>query len=618
MKLSTITPKSGKALNREPSQPCKYDRPAHTKDFDYLFQSKGVEVTKAKQQDEKVSSQSDYFSRRNSPHSNLQPSNLQPSNLSSDEILTLTNARIWINSTQRSSTISFQHGKVLAYGEEADHLAKQGKILDMDGACVIPAFSDGHCHPIFGGMESMGPAISALQSVEDILSEVAQWAAAHPESSWVIGASYDPSLSPGGSFDARWLDEAVPDRPCYLRAHDYHSLWCNSEALRVAGISSDTPEPELGSIDRRDDGSPLGTLREWHAVDLVMAKAPRSDRDDLARALRIACAEQNRFGITWMQDAWVDEGMHTPYVDLLQQGALNVRSNLAQRADPHYWKEQSAGFLKVRQEISEVAQTMHAEDMLSARTIKYFADGVIESGTGAMLDPYDNSDSTGMEVWKREELLQAVAHFDALGFQTHIHAIGDRAVRNALDAIAYAIQTNPRWDRRPVITHCQLIQPIDIPRFAALGITANVEAYWAQMDPLMVELTAPRLAARSDLQYPFASLKSSGTRLAHGSDWPVSSNNPLLAIATAVTRQTASGHPEGGWIPAERLKVRSAMAMATEGSAYQAWTDTFRGSLDVGKHADFAVLDADPDSIGVHRLGNITVLQTWLKGTRVY
>lgn len=497
-------------------------------------------------------------------------------------------------------------------------MAHQGEHLDMNGACVIPAFSDGHCHPVFGGMESLGPAISTLTSVEDIVAEVARWAAARTEASWITGASYDPSLSPGGRFDARWLDAAVPDRPCYLRAHDYHSLWCNSEALRIAGITADTPEPELGSFDRRKDGSPLGTLREWHAVDLVMAKAPDCKNDDLTQALSIACAQQNRNGITWMQDAWVDEGMHAPYLALLEQGKLSVRSNLAQRADPQFWQQQSAGFVSVRQNIHDAAAAVHSADMLSARTIKYFADGVVESGTGSMLEPYAGSDSSGMEVWKRDELMQAVSHFDALGFQMHIHAIGDRAVRNALDAIQQAICVNPHWDRRPVITHCQVIQPADIPRFAALGATANVEAFWAQLDLLMVELTAPRLADRTNLQYPFASLEASGPRLAHGSDWPVSSNNPLLAIATAVTRQTSAGAPNGGWMPSERLRVRSAMAMAIEGTAYQGWTDEFRGNLGIGKHADSTVLDADPDTVGMRELADIGVMETWLKGRRVY
>jgi predicted amidohydrolase YtcJ len=523
---------------------------------------------------------------------------------------------VWLDSGRRSTALTIRGGKVLAYGKDAEDMAKTGRSIDLDGACVIPAFSDGHCHPVFGGMESMGPAISSLSSVKDIIDEVSSWAAAHPESSWITGASYDPSLCPEGRFDARWLDDAVPDRPCYLRAHDYHSLWCNSEALRIAGIDADTPEPELGSIDRREDGSPLGTLREWHAVDLVMSKAPQSAGDDLAQALGIACAAQNRYGITWMQDAWVDEGMHVPYMELLRQGKLTVRSNLAQRADPQHWRAQSSGFLKVRQEITEAAEALQSQDLLSARTIKYFADGVVESGTGAMLEPYAGTDSIGMEVWKRDELLRAVSHFDALGFQTHIHAIGDRAVRNALDAIEHAILTNPHWDRRPVITHCQVIAPADIPRFGRLGVTANVEAYWAQMDPLMVELTAPRLDRRSDLQYPFASLESSGALLAHGSDWPVSSNNPLLAISTAVTRQNSSGKPEGGWLPAERLSVRSAMAMAIEGAAYQAWTDAYRGSLDIGKQADFALLDADPDCID--DVSDITVLQTWLQGRRVF
>ncbi|GAA6122775.1 amidohydrolase [Bifidobacterium psychraerophilum] len=541
-----------------------------------------------------------------------------PTGTGSGEAITFSNANIWIDAKRRSTAITVKNGTVIAHGAQAEEYgSRSGTIVDMDGACMIPAFSDGHCHPIFGGMESMGPSISDLQSVDAIVAEVSRWAASHGEATWITGASYDPSLVPSGRFDARWLDAAVPDRPCYLRAHDYHSLWCNTAALNIAGITADTPDPELGSIDRRDDGSPLGTLREWHAVDLVMSKAPQTGQDTLARALAVACRAQNRRGITWMQDAWVDEGMHLPYLELLRNDSLTVRSNLAQRADPAFWMDQTEGFLNVRSDVTQTAADLKRSDMLSARTIKFFADGVVESGTGAMLEPYAASSDCGMEVWKREHLIRAVTHFDALGFQTHIHAIGDRAVRNALDAIEAAIRKNPPWDRRPVITHCQVIQPSDIPRFAALGVIANVEAYWAQMDPLMVELTAPRLAERTELQYPFASLEASGARLSHGSDWPVSSNDPLLAISTATTRQTASGEPSGGWLPKERLAMRSAMGMALEGAAYQGWTDGFRGNLNIGSHADLAMLNADPEHASSDALAGIAVTQTWLKGARV-
>ena len=539
-----------------------------------------------------------------------------------EDVRILTNGTIWVDGSRRTDSLAIRDGVVIAHGSAAwamrDGLQCVSNVYDLQGSCVLPAFSDGHCHPIFGGLEQLGPNISNLKSVEEIVACIRQWASGHRELPWITAASYDPSICPGGRFDAAWLDEAVDDRPCYVRAHDYHTIWCNTRALEVAGITRDTPDPRLGTIDRRENGEPLGTLREWHAVDLVMSRSPKHDMNVLSKALELACAEQNSKGITWMQDAWVDDDMHLPYINLLKQGKLTVRSNLAFRADPDCWERQIEQFVQRRQTVTQAAEQHHATDMLTADTVKFFADGVIESGTGAVLEPYADTSTHGMQVWEHDQLIQAAARVDKLGFQIHIHAIGDRAVRNALDAIEHAIRTNAGWDRRPVITHCQLIDPDDIPRFAALGVIANVEAAWAQLDPLMVELTAPRLKDRAQLQYPFASLQRVGTTLAHGSDWPVSSNNPLLAVSTAVTRCTRQGVPQGGWIPSERLCVHSAMAMPTIGTAIQGRSEGFRGTLNIGRHADLVVLDADPDHVDALDIADIGVAETWLKGERIY
>ncbi|MDR2565618.1 MAG: amidohydrolase [Bifidobacteriaceae bacterium] len=523
--------------------------------------------------------------------------------------------KIWAGPGAATTALAVRGGKVVAAGAQAQALAAgAAQVVDLEGGLALPGFGDGHCHPVFGGLETQGPAIAGAASVGQIVAAVRRYALEHPEDRWIMGASYDPTLAPDGAFDARWLDEAVPDRPVVLRANDYHTVWANSAALAEAGVTAATPEPALGRIDRRPGGEPLGTLREWDACDLALRAAPDRSPVVLRRALAEACRRQNLVGVTWMQDAWVDSGGHRPYLELLERGALTVRSNLALRADPGAWRDQLEEFAQVR---AEVEAAGHPE-LLTARTVKFFADGVIESGTGAMLQPYVGTTDCGMAVWEAAELAQAVRRFDAAGFQAHIHAIGDAAVRRGLDAIEGAIGANPPWDRRPVIAHVQVVDPADLPRFAVLGVVANFESYWSQCDPLQNLLTSPRLGPdRAARQYPAATLARSGAIISHGSDWPVSTNDPLEAVRVAMTRLNDHGHPNGGWIPAERLTWEEALTAATWGAAYQGWTDSFRGTLAVGKEADLVIYSEDLFALDPSELRGITPRATWLSGRPV-
>ncbi|MFI6284606.1 amidohydrolase [Streptomyces sp. NPDC051018] len=514
-----------------------------------------------------------------------------------------------------TTALAVRDGVVVALGHDAERLVDgASEVIDLGEGLLMPAFGDGHAHPLFGGLEHFGPQIRDLRSVEAVVAEVGRWAAGHPEEEWIVGASYDPSLAPGGDFDARWLDRAVADRPVVLRAHDYHTVWCNTEALRRAGVGAGTPDPRLGWIARRPDGTPLGTLREWHACDLVLDRIPRRPLDELVDALALATGICARAGLTWLQDAWVEPEMIDAYLAAERAGALAARVNLAQRADPDHWRAQRAAFARARSRVER-----EAGDLLSARTVKFFSDGVIEGGTAALLDPYEDApNSCGMRVWEPAALAEAVRAFDADGFQVHIHAIGDAGVRASLDAIESAIEANPSWDRRPVITHVQLADPVDLPRFAHLGVIANFEPLWAQLDALQGELTVPRIGeSRSALQYPIGELAAHGTRLSFGSDWPVSSHLPLEGIQTAVTRRTPDGHPEHGWTPHQRLTVDRALEAATAGVAYQAFADD-RLALVPGAPADLVWLDTDPRAVDPLRIREIRVRGTWLQGLRTH
>lgn len=506
-------------------------------------------------------------------------------------------------------------GVVVALGDDARTQGAQAETVDLAGGFLMPSFGDGHAHPLYGGLEAVGPAVRPCTSVDEIVLAVKQYAEEHPDEEWIVGASYDGSLAPGGLFDARWLDAAVPDRPVVLRAWDYHTVWCSSVALERAGITADTPDPVLGEIPRRDDGSVLGTLREWGATDLVMAVMPPRDEQVRIAALDTAADYYLARGVTWVQDAWVEPADVATYVEAARRGALRMRFNLALYADPRHFDSQVTHFAEQQRAVADAANPL-----LTANTVKFFADGVVENETGALLQPYCSGlHSHGMRNWEGDSLAEAARQVDDLGLQIHIHAIGDAAVRQALDAIEHVVQVNGPRDRRPVIAHCQLIDDADLARFAALGVIPNMQPLWAQLDALMTVLTVPRLGVeRADKQYPIRTLDTSGAPLGFGSDWPVSSGAPFDGIAVATSRRTSDGEPDGGWTPHEILPIERALSAYTAGVANQAFADNDWGVLTPGASADLIWLDRDPRATAPLDLPTVAIRATYLRGAPAY
>jgi predicted amidohydrolase YtcJ len=522
---------------------------------------------------------------------------------------------IWTGSRDTEAVL-VSDGVVRAVGAEAREQAPDGtENVDLQGGFLMPSFADGHAHPLYGGLEAAGPAVRSCESVDEILAAVKAYADQHPDEEWIVGASYNGSLAPESLFDARWLDSVVPDRPVVLRAWDYHTVWCNTAALDRAGITPDTPDPVLGEIPRRSDGSVLGTLREWGAVDLVAGVMPPRDEEVRIAALHTAADYLLARGVTWVQDAWVEPADVATYVAAARRDALRMRFNLALYADPRYFDTQVEQYAESRHRVVAAASPL-----LTANTVKFFADGVVENETGALLEPYcSGMHSHGQRNWEGDALAEAAARVDELGLQIHIHAIGDAAARQALDAIEYVIGRNGPRDRRPVIAHAQLVDDADIGRFAELGVIPNMQPLWAQLDPLMTVLTVPRLGAqRADRQYRMASLLASGAHLAHGSDWPVSSGAPLDGIAVGVSRLTADGEPEGGWTPQEIIPIDRALSAYTAGVAYQAFAENTWGTITPGASADLVWLDRDPRSTPPLQLPDIAVRATYLCGRPVY
>lgn len=533
---------------------------------------------------------------------------------------------IWRGAGKEAASVALvRDGRIEALDAEAERLAeaaeRAGELIDgvdLEGGFLMPAFGDGHAHPLFGGLESEGPDVGAAHSIPEIVAEVRRYAEANPEREWILGASYDGSLSEGGLFDARWLDEAVSDRPVVLRAWDYHTVWCNSKALELAGIDASTPDPVLGEITRREDGTPLGTLREWGAVELVTDIAAERPMEERLRAVERFADYYLARGTTWVQDAWIEPGELEVYLEAVKQGRLGMRTNLALYADPRRFDAQLAWFGDARRQVTDASSPL-----LTANTVKFFADGVVENETGALLEPYCSAlHKHGMSVWSADALAAAVRAVDAAGFQVHIHAIGDRAVREALDAIEHAIEHNGPRDRRPVIAHAQLVHDDDLARFAELGVIPNMQPLWAQLDALMTVLTVPRLGTeRADRQYRMRSIEASGARLAFGSDWPVSSGDPREGIAIAATRRTVDGDPEGGWTPEEILPVELALDAYSSGVAHQAFADLTAapwGEIAPGAAADLVWLDGDPRAIDPADLPKLAIRATYLAGERRY
>ena len=522
------------------------------------------------------------------------------------------NGTVWTGTSPATiGALLVENGVVAAVGDAALAKAADAAVVDLDGGFLMPSFGDGHAHPMLGGLEFVGPAVRPCSSVQEIVAEVRKFAEANPDDEWILGASYDGSLAEGGLFDARWLDEAVPDRPVALRAWDYHTMWVNTAALDRAGITAQTADPVLGEIPHRDDGSVLGTMREWGAVDLITAVMPERDLDTRIAALGTAADYYLARGVTWVQDAWVEPADVDTYVEAARRGALRIRFNLAMYADPRHFDSQLAGFADARRRVEEVGSPL-----LTAQTVKFFADGVVENETGALLAPYCSGlHEHGMKVWEGDSLAQAARRVDELGLQIHVHAIGDAAVRQALDAIEYAIESNGPRDRRPVIAHVQLVDDADLERFAALGVIPCMQPLWAQEDALMNVLTVPRLGReRADKQYPTRTLDDSGAPLAFGSDWPVSSGAPLDGIAIAVSRQTAEGEPAGGWIPEEIVTIERALSAYTAGVAQQAFAENLWGQLVPGASADLVWLDRDPRETPARDLPGTVVRGTYLQG----
>ncbi len=448
----------------------------------------------------------------------------------------------------------------------------------------LPAFRDGHAHPIFAGREALGPQLDGIKSLEQILEAVGKFAQANPQTEWIVGGAYERSLA--DTFLSTWLDEVVPDRPVVLHASDHHTIWVNSEALRRAGALESFPEVFPGFADTDASGRPTGTLRESGAMDVVLSCIPPLSMQSELQALNWAQERLLSNGIVQVQDAWIERGMAEIYLEALSRNQLKVATNLAFRITPENFEVDLDYYLDLRSKIEEANSPL-----LTAKTAKFFADGVLGSGTASVLEPYLDTHSHGEPVWEKEQLQKAANLYAERGFQLHIHAIGDAAVRDALGVISNA----PKTDLPSVIAHAELVSDEDVPRFAQLGVIANMQPLWARPDGMLLSCR-PRIGDRLEQMYKMRSLLAAGATISFGSDWPVSSVSPLEGIQTAVTR-SYEGQTNN---PSEAIAVQDALI---------AYTDAVKKQLGSKDLEETVLLSADPREVDPSEISSIDVLE---------
>ena len=549
-----------------------------------------------------------------------------------DVDLVLHGGTVFTNDRARpsASAVAVAGGRIAAVGGDAEIRALAGPAtddVDLRGGMVVPGFQDAHVHASAAGLERLRCDLSELHGVADYLAAIRSYADARPDAMWILGSGWSLDVVPGGVPTRETLDAVVPDRPVMLSNRDHHATWVNSRALDLAGITRDTPDPRWGRIERDDGGEPVGTLQE-SAMDLVDRVVPRPTAEEQRAGILEAQRYLHALGITGWQEAIVGRYAVVPdsyeaYVALDAAGELTARVVGAlwlERGTPI--SEQLEGFRDRR--------SRAAGGRFRATSVKVMLDGIVESFTAAMLVPYlygggGVTGNAGFEYFEPDELREAVVALDAEGFQVHVHTIGDRAVRDALDAVEAARATNGVGDNRHHLAHIQFVHPDDVPRFAALGVVANAQPLWACAEPQVLELTVPYVAPeRMGWTYPFGSLARAGARLAMGSDWSVSSADPLEEIHVAVNRTMPPGYAYGDpgddapLLPEEALPLEQALEAFTLGSAFVNHLDGETGSIEPGKAADLVVLSEDLLALSADAVTDARVDLTLVDGSVVY
>lgn len=533
--------------------------------------------------------------------------------LSGGVVYTVDAARTW------AQAVAVRNGTIAAVGTDHDMRDLKGpatEVVELNGRMALPGFQDAHVHPAFAGRNLLQLNLDHLSTRADYLDVIAAYAAAHPDLPWIAGGGWAiTAFLPDGLPTKAELDAVVPDRPVFLMNTDVHSGWVNSKALQMAGWDARTSDPWDGRIERDADGEPSGALIEGAAYTFLDRFVPPTSPALWRESLLLAQRELHALGITGWQDAWVRPELLQAYRQLDDAGELTMRVVAALWWDRHRGIEQVDDLLAMREGTGE-------RERLHADTVKIMLDGCPESCTAAMGSPYDgrfgDAYDRGIAFLEDEPLREAVAALDAEGFQVHQHALGDRAVTMALDAVAVARRANGPNDARHHIAHIQTPDPADLGRLRALGVVANLQPLWACYDDAMAEIAVPRVGEdRFNRMYPLADIRASGAVMAFGSDWPVTTPNVFQELEVAVTRVPPWSRETPVWNPDQRIDLPAAIVAFTQGSAYVNHDDQ-GGSLEVGKRADLVVVDRNLFDPGEGPIGDATADLTVVSGQVVH
>jgi predicted amidohydrolase YtcJ len=529
--------------------------------------------------------------------------------------LILHNARIYtVTSAQPvAEAVAVRGDRIVRVGRSSEVLALRGpatRVIDLQGATVVPGLADAHGHFLGLGQSLQRLDFRGTTSYDQIVEMVRKAAAQARPGEWILGRAWDQNDWPEKQFPtADKLDAAAPDNPVYLTRVDGHAGLANHRALAAGGVTRDTKDPAGGEIIRNKDGEPTGVLID-QAQGLVGARIPELSREQTIDALLRADAECRRLGLTMVHDAGVPPSLvEQGYKPLIDQGKLQTRLYVMLRGS----------LATLRPEFERGPMANYHDFHLEARAIKIIADGALGSYGAALLEPYaDRPDTRGLLTTPPEEVYQQTLEASKAGFQTCIHAIGDRANREVLDVFE-KVQSEVPGARalRMRDEHSQILDAQDIPRFAKLNVIASMQTTHATSDmPWVPTRIGPDRTAEG--AYVWQKLMKSGVVIANGSDFPVEEPNPMLGFYAAITRQDPQGNPVGGWMPDQRMTREEALASFTKNAAYAAHMEKELGTIEPGKLADFAVLSRDIMAIPPREILTTRVLKTIIGGRIVY
>jgi hypothetical protein len=515
-----------------------------------------------------------------------------------------------------AEAMAVKDGEIVFVGSSAEAenwIFDKTEVIDLQGATVLPSFTDGHIHPTGGGLRLLSCDLTDIRSEDEIIAKIKKYAAENPDKEWIIGGGlWLPEVGKGNP-SKKVLDKIDSERPIYITSTDGHNAWVNSKALEISGVRKVTKSPLGGVIERNANGEPSGILREY-AMNLVAKFKPETSRAEKLLALEESIALAHEYGITSWNDAGVGEETIQLYLDLEKQGKLKMDVTLSIMTE----------IINERKAVDDVLAIYKKYQPMSERinmkSTKILIDGVIEGKTAALFENYVGEDFAGNAYIPLETYKEMVAAYDSAGFQVHVHACGDKGVNMTFDAFEHAIETNGKSDNRHHIVHLQLMDEKDVNRFKELDVIANLQTLWATPeDSYISELTIPVLGEkRTEWIYPFGAIANSGAKLANGSDWPVTTLNPFPAMQVAVTRRGPDSTKREPWTPQHLMKLYDVVEGYTKGGAYLSFSEEMRGTISVGKEANFVILDSNVLDVPNEKLHAIKVNQTVLRGETVF